>query len=135
MVSVYQSLSYLNITIVTNFVARIGGEEFTITLGETNLEGAAVQAEWFREEIESFDWPRHTITVSIGVAQVSERISDSDELFRVADEALYSAKKQGRNQIAIATNDVCNHQTGRHWAAELFRPVNILIYDAFILFK
>lgn len=86
---------------------RIGGEEFSLLLPNTDLEGAAVLAERLRSAIESMDvvaGPQHVpLSVSIGVADglggFDENVSEG--LAR-ADMALYRAKRLGRNRIEIA---------------------------------
>jgi len=91
----------------SDFVARIGGEEFGIILPETDREGAGVLAERFREAIDKASWPRRPVTASIGATTVSFEQAvprpdppERSELLREADEALYRAKERGRNQVA-----------------------------------
>jgi diguanylate cyclase (GGDEF)-like protein len=88
-------------------VARYGGEEFLVLLRETSENDAAMVAERIRSRVEaaSLPNPRSTVapyvTVSIGVAIVeggASRLS-SDALQQRADEALYEAKKAGRNRV------------------------------------
>lgn len=83
--------------------ARIGGEEFAIVLPELNIEQAVHFANGLREAIASIDLelpsgPRH-VTVSIGVAAWSNGMSITGDLMRAADEQLYRAKQNGRNQV------------------------------------
>jgi diguanylate cyclase (GGDEF)-like protein len=80
-----------------DLVARYGGEEFVVLLPETNAEDAYRIAEALRRSIED----TRMVTVSIGVAtQVPEREARAcDELVRLADEALYVAKRAGRNRV------------------------------------
>lgn len=89
----------------TDKLFRYGGEEFVVILPGTNHDGALVVAERLRKSVSSgidisksgFDG---TITVSIGVATMLPA-SDSlqDELIRLADKNLYTAKKNGKNRI------------------------------------
>jgi diguanylate cyclase (GGDEF)-like protein len=84
-------------------VARLGGEEFVLVIGE--LEGFALRrfAEGVREGIAACRHERMydlVVTVSIGVAQTTGR-PDFQTLYRFADEALYSAKRSGRNRVAF----------------------------------
>ncbi len=87
----------------TDTIARYGGEEFAAILPETDQEIALVIAERLRETIEkhSFETDSGSIrmTVSIGLCSVCRSQIDIDELVRATDDALYVAKKQGRNQI------------------------------------
>jgi diguanylate cyclase (GGDEF)-like protein len=89
-------------------VARIGGEEFGLTLPRTSPEGARAAAERSRALIAGR--PIRTssrelaVTVSVGVATVGEEIRfDVSELFRAADEALYASKRAGRNRVTATS--------------------------------
>jgi len=80
---------------------RYGGEEFVILMPETSYSTAIKAAEKLRKIIDECHWDigekRISITVSIGIASIDS--SDSLELIKRADKALYEAKKQGRNCI------------------------------------
>ncbi len=86
----------------SDFMARIGGEEFVLVLPETALKGAEVVAEKIRRGIEASEFVYKgqpvAITVSGGVAQFHEGDSPDDVYVR-ADQALYRAKEAGRNQF------------------------------------
>jgi two-component system cell cycle response regulator len=83
-------------------VARYGGEEFSVVLPETDMAGALEVAERIRARIEGVDFPNRRITVSIGVAEFPRDAETTNEIIVVADEALYVAKRQGRNQVVRA---------------------------------
>ncbi len=86
-----------------DIVARMGGEEFAFVLAETGLEDAANLAERLRTEIENLVLPidGHDIQLTASFGVVSRKQSDEniDTLLTNADDALYVAKKKGRNQI------------------------------------
>jgi diguanylate cyclase (GGDEF)-like protein/PAS domain S-box-containing protein len=90
----------------TDFVARYGGEEFVVLLPGTELTGAQVLAERFRKAVELADWPKRSITVSIGVAtqpgESARSGASGGELIAAADTAMYAAKEEGRNRVELA---------------------------------
>lgn len=87
----------------TDMVFRYGGEEFVIILTETNAEGAKIPLERLRERVEKnifkFKTQDLKVTISIGFASNLDDCEDAIELFSFADDALYKAKENGRNQI------------------------------------
>jgi diguanylate cyclase (GGDEF)-like protein len=85
-------------------VARLGGEEFAVLMVGTEPGMAAMVAERLRARIagHSFGATGDSLTVSIGLASTPEDADCPDSLFRLADQALYAAKAQGRNRIALA---------------------------------
>lgn len=87
---------------------RYGGEEFLMVLPQTPLEGARIKAERVRKAIEALRFPAvgedFCVTISVGVAEhLDEEIAD-DTISR-ADEALYCAKRGGRNRVVVADGD------------------------------
>ncbi len=84
---------------------RIGGEEFIILLPDTNLEQAANIAERLRSYIEkdviNFDQLAVKITISIGVSDHFPENATLDSLIPFADRALFQAKQEGRNRVAV----------------------------------
>ncbi|WP_416885341.1 diguanylate cyclase [Marinospirillum sp.] len=79
-----------------DIVARYGGEEFVLLLPETSLDEALEQAERLRAEIEAST----PVTASLGVASCSSmQVCHQQQLLELADQALYRAKKAGRNQV------------------------------------
>ncbi len=83
----------------SDFSARYGGEEFVVILANTHLSGALAHAERIRHAVENAKWQSQEVTVSIGVASLTENITSDDELLRAADDALYKAKRAGRNRV------------------------------------
>ncbi|WP_448569325.1 GGDEF domain-containing protein [Thalassotalea ganghwensis] len=86
-----------------DYFARIGGEEYAAILPGTTLEEAKAFAERFREKVEQYDLSAldiaRQVTVSIGVANLSQVDKHFDALLNAADEAMYHAKEQGRNRV------------------------------------
>jgi len=84
-------------------LARYGGEEFTVVMPETMLRGASQFAEILRASVEehdfSFDGEHISVTVSIGVARNTDDAASPDKLLARADDCLYKAKRNGRNQV------------------------------------
>jgi diguanylate cyclase (GGDEF)-like protein/PAS domain S-box-containing protein len=89
-----------------DLLGRIGGDEFCILLPETDLDAAMQVAERLRHGISSRPFETENgmipLTVSIGVAAVEKEIADLQEMLSRADNAMYSAKKGGRNTISPA---------------------------------
>ncbi|MEI7605742.1 MAG: GGDEF domain-containing protein [Rhodospirillaceae bacterium] len=93
-------------------LGRIGGEEFSLFLPNTDLAGAEVLAEKLRTAIESLTPAagdiRLKVTASIGVARNQPEHRSIADIQRLADQAMYLAKKQGRNRVTcfdrMATN-------------------------------
>jgi diguanylate cyclase len=89
----------------TDHFGRYGGEEFACLLTDTPLEGALVTAERIRANIAALRFPAMNpdleITVSVGIADCmpNETVTHA---FKRADDALYDAKKNGRNRCAAA---------------------------------
>lgn len=106
--AVLRSLSDLLKNSVREFdiVGRYGGEEFVVILPETELSAATEIAERLRilinKTFESGKLPQ--ITVSIGVASITQDTPDLDTLVDIADGAMYIAKKSGGDQIHTISN-------------------------------
>lgn len=85
-------------------LGRIGGEEFSVFLPNTDEEGAATLAENIRHAVESLRpeiEERHLrVTASIGVAADQDRVQSMLEIQQNADRAMYEAKAEGRNRVS-----------------------------------
>ncbi|MDP5190928.1 GGDEF domain-containing protein, partial [Rheinheimera baltica] len=83
---------------------RWGGEEFLIFLPNTNSVQAKQLAEDLRAKIENIKIDNiGNVTMSIGVVSATPDQIDLEQLVNLADEALYSAKEQGRNTVIVMT--------------------------------
>jgi diguanylate cyclase (GGDEF)-like protein len=84
-----------------NVVSRYGGDEFAILLVETSKLGATVFAERIRGAIAAHPFSHgRPITASFGIVSLPEDgVSLAEDLLRVADEALYAAKRGGKNRV------------------------------------
>jgi diguanylate cyclase (GGDEF)-like protein len=87
---------------------RLGGEEFALLLPETTLTQAVVVAERIRRDVAAITVPHGNtpirFTCSIGVAEQTPAVNDLDALLRSADEAMYEAKAQGRDRVAVGSD-------------------------------
>ena len=80
-------------------VARYGGEEFVIILPETDVDTSRTIAEQIRQVVEQAVWQTGKVTISIGIATVTEEDTDAT-ILKKADQALYVSKENGRNRVS-----------------------------------
>ncbi len=91
-----------------DIAARIGGEEFAFLLPDTPIEGAVQVGELIRKRVLELGLPHAAgvsgvVSVSLGLASAEQTHAASPvDLVRASDKALYQAKRQGRNRLAIA---------------------------------
>lgn len=93
-----------------DLVVRYGGEEFLVVLPQTGGEGAQQMAEQIRSSVERLNLlnqgcdPPSPVTVSIGAATFTQINGLTwEDLIKMADEALYVAKRKGRNRLEVAS--------------------------------
>jgi two-component system cell cycle response regulator len=88
-----------------DLACRIGGEEFVVVMPETDMAVAATVAERLRRKIAAEPFPieqgRRSIdvTISIGIASLESPRDTAAQLLKRADQALYRAKRDGRNRV------------------------------------
>jgi diguanylate cyclase (GGDEF)-like protein len=93
---------------LSDIAARYGGEEFVVILPMTPKQGGLVRAERLRELIATHPFPHREVqpnrivSVSVGVAGYPEDAVDKVSLIQFADDAMYAAKRAGRNRVAAA---------------------------------
>jgi diguanylate cyclase (GGDEF)-like protein len=89
-----------------DIAGRIGGDEFLIILPETTIDGAFQLAIRIRKNVEDFILHylnfKIMTTISAGVCQYKNSIKDVNELLDIADQALYEAKRSGKNNVMQA---------------------------------
>lgn len=90
-----------------DILARLGGEEFAVLLGDTRVEKACAIAERLRRNVSTVPVSTRggevAATISLGVAGLSATIHDLSGLLNCADQALYDAKTSGRDRVAAYT--------------------------------
>jgi diguanylate cyclase (GGDEF)-like protein len=103
-----------------DFVARYGGEEFAVVLYEASREYVAEVLTRIQRSIAELNIPHEAssvaarLTVSIGAAYILPNVNRThDGLIQLADEALYSAKEQGRNRVVVMEAEYQTLKTGR----------------------
>jgi len=89
-----------------DFACRYGGEEFVILLPGASGGAARARAETWRADLERLrvhhDGRDLSLTMSIGIAEYPAPAKSADDLLKLADVALYQAKREGRNRIVLA---------------------------------
>jgi diguanylate cyclase (GGDEF)-like protein len=92
-------------------VARWGGEEFIIISPETDEQQACQLAESIRKEVAAFAFPHADeqplghVSLSVGVATLSDGIDNAEKLVGLADKAVYKAKESGRNRTVFCRSE------------------------------
>jgi len=86
-----------------NVICRYGGDEFAVLLVETSKSGARLYADRIRYVLSTWAFAHgRRVTASFGIASLPEDVAPAaDELIRAADEALYAAKRAGKNRVSV----------------------------------
>jgi len=86
-----------------NVICRYGGDEFAVLLVETSKGGARLYADRIRYVLPTYHFGHgRRVTASFGIASLPEDVTPSpDALIRAADEALYAAKRAGKNRVSV----------------------------------
>ena len=84
-----------------DLVARYGGEEFVVLLPETGAQAALGFCRRLMERMAAETWDHEPVTVSIGLAALQDTLLNGFQLVTMADEALYAAKRAGKNRVVV----------------------------------
>jgi diguanylate cyclase (GGDEF)-like protein len=95
----------------SDIACRYGGEEFLLVLPDCDLNGARARLRQIRLEIKRKTIVFHgqalpSVTMSVGLAQLGGDLASADALITAADEALYAAKRNGRDRIEIFRSQI-----------------------------
>lgn len=85
-----------------DIAARYGGEELAVIMPDTDIKQAAKVGERIRENIEQLKFDGFSVTVSIGLGVFSQACRTPEALISAADDALYEAKRNGKNQLVLS---------------------------------
>lgn len=104
---------------------RLGGEEFLILLPGADAGQGAEIAERLREVVQGTSVGGLSVTVSLGVSASSDGLFDYEKVFTATDEALYMAKRAGRNCVRVMAPDEETPERGPGTTARLPQPVAV----------
>jgi diguanylate cyclase (GGDEF)-like protein len=98
-----------------NVICRYGGDEFAVLLVETSKSGARLYADRIRYVLSTWTFAHgRRVTASFGIASLPEDVAPAaDELIRAADEALYAAKRAGKNRVSVHEDVAAGRAGGR----------------------
>ncbi|MFP4171910.1 MAG: diguanylate cyclase [Candidatus Hydrogenedentota bacterium] len=93
----------------SDIIARYGGEEFIVVLPQTGVEGAKVEADRLLRHVNSKMFEGvpedQQVTISIGVAVLEhDKMTSGEAMIRVSDNALYEAKRLGKNRVVVGSS-------------------------------
>lgn len=128
----------INITRDVDNIGRMGGDEFTIVLKRCDQETAKKIMERIRHELHDmrFCWDNKcfTVTVSIGIVEITEQSGNVYDVLKAADTACYFAKESGRNRIHLFDVDdkvLTQRQGEMEWVHRIYRAIET---GRFVLF-
>jgi diguanylate cyclase (GGDEF)-like protein/PAS domain S-box-containing protein len=81
--------------------ARYGGEEFVVLLPESGEDSAMGLARRLMQRVAAEEWENEPLTISVGMAAMNESLESGFQLVELADEALYAAKRAGKNRVMV----------------------------------
>ena len=88
-----------------DIVGRYGGEEFVVTLPETNVKHAKIPADRLRKQFNDKKFKSNNLTfqvsISIGISEFKIKDKSVEDIINRADKALYYAKQHGKNQVIV----------------------------------
>jgi len=98
-----------------NVIGRYGGDEFAVLLVETSKAGARLYADRIRQVLATYPFANgRRVTASFGIAALPEDVAPAaDDLIRAADEALYAAKRAGKNRVSVFEDVGAPRKAGR----------------------
>ncbi len=102
---------FINAIRCVDLIFRYGGEEFTVLLPETSKEEAKNSAERLRVLVEESQFnvlenKKASLTISIGISELSEDAKDKQNFIHCADQALFEAKRLGKNRVCVWEEDL-----------------------------
>lgn len=128
----------ISITRDVDHIGRMGGDEFTIVLKRCEKETACKIMERIRNELHDmrFCWDNKcfTITVSIGIVEITPQSGNVYDVLKAADTACYIAKEEGRNRIHLFDEDdkiYTQRQGEMEWVHRIYRAIET---GQFVLF-
>ncbi len=81
--------------------ARYGGEEFVVLLPDSGEASAMGLARRVMQRVAAEEWENETLTISVGMAAMNDSLENGFQLVELADEALYAAKRAGKNRVIV----------------------------------
>ena len=136
----------ISITRDVDHIGRMGGDEFTIVLKRCDKETACRIMERIRNELHDmrFCWDNKcfTVTVSIGIVEITAQCGNVYDVLKAADTACYIAKEEGRNRVHLFDEDdtaSTQRQGEMEWVHRIYRAIEtgqfVLFYQEIKLLK